>query len=187
MSANSSSCYPSRRVNATVAAIHPLTENVFAYVRTEFDENDDMTSCLVLLQDTNPPTVCNRCKPCRAGQGWGMEFSCFAGGWDSQSLCVSGSRVGHIPTFPIIVDDSREDNNDEFLLALVIGLAAGVVFALLLSLFTLLCCCRTPVDPPEHERAAMIPVASTKDPCTVPPEAAVPRKEGQSLGQQVDL
>jgi uncharacterized membrane protein YedE/YeeE len=116
-----------------------------------------------------------------------MEFSCFEGGWDSQGLCVSGSRVGHIPTFPIV--SVAEDNNDEFIMALVIGLAAGVVFALLLSLCMILFCCSAdPAEPETTTKTTLLPpVASTTNlhAETALPEATIPRQDDASL--PVDL
>lgn len=65
-----------------------------------FDENDSMTSCSVLLQDTSPVVSCSNCSPCKDQGVWGMEFNCFEGRWDTKGGCVTGSRVGHLPQFP---------------------------------------------------------------------------------------
>ena len=65
-----------------------------------FDANDEMTSCSVILQDTNPVVSCSSCEPCSEDGVQGMNFNCFEGRWDTKGNCVTGSRVGYVPNFP---------------------------------------------------------------------------------------
>ena len=65
-----------------------------------FDEQQEMLECL-LLQNTDPVASCSNCLPCYEDGWWGMEFDCFDGRWNSNGACITGSRVGHVPEFPV--------------------------------------------------------------------------------------
>jgi hypothetical protein len=89
----------------------------------DFNGNHDMTSCALILQDTDPTVSCSDCRPCvdeengDSANEWGMEFNCFEGRWDSQGACIRASRIGHYPTFPAsgdvgYVDKVGSDRND---------------------------------------------------------------------------
>ena len=86
------------------------------------EEHQDMVECSILLQDTNPVVSCSSCTPCFYEGKWGMQFNCFEGRWSSEDSCIVGSRVGHVPEFPVpgdvgYVGDytlNNNNNNDRF-------------------------------------------------------------------------